>query len=79
MFGVIGLGHGSEHTHGGLGRGQMLGEIAEVLFEEIDPTGTARGNHRQYAAIFQPMQKFRALLHYGEIRAEIRIEYFVKT
>ena len=44
------------------------------MLAELYPRGRTAGYHRQSAAVFQSVEEFRALFHYGEVRSEIDVE-----
>ena len=78
-FGVVGLGDGPEHAHGGFCRGEVGEEFGVVFFDEIDPAGAAGGNHGEDTACGEAVNEFGAFLHDGEIGAEIRVEDPIKA
>ena len=45
------------------------------------PAGTAGGKHRKFLRIpmLHPLQEFTALLHNGQVGAEVGVEYIVKA
>ncbi len=49
------------------------------MLAELYPAGAAGGYHRQFAAVFDALEKLRTLLHYREVSAGVSVEYTVKA
>ena len=63
----------AEHLLGRLAGGQMGQLVGVVVLHMLDPTRTAGGQHGQHAAVLQPVNQLRALLHDGNVGREIGI------
>ena len=51
----------------------MLKLVGIIGLAEVDPAGRAGGNHRKSAAVFHSVEKLGALLHDGEVGAEVGV------
>ena len=78
LFGIIALDDRAEHLVRGFAGGKVIEKFGIKFLAILDPAGRAGGDHRQLAAVFEAVQKLRALLENGEIGAEIGIEHLVE-
>ena len=67
--------HGGEHLHRGLAGGNVAEKLGALIFDILDPRRAAGGEHRERAAVFQPVHKLLCLNDRGEIGGERGIEH----
>ena len=79
LLGVVALDHRALHLLRGLTGGQMGEKVGIVVLTELDPTGRARGDHRQSAAVLDSLNELGAFLHDGQVSAEVGIEYLIEA
>ena len=61
------------HLVGALAAGQVGQQVAVVVLGVVDPAGGAARDHGQHAALGQPLEQLGALLHDGQVRAEVHV------
>ena len=79
LFCVPGLDDRTGHLHRGLAGGQMIDFVRIVLFAETDPTGRARGDHRENTAVLNAVEKFGSFFNDGNVSTEVDVEDLVCT
>ena len=81
LLGEVGLGDGAEHLLGTLGSGEVVGKLGVVGLDKPHPAGAAGGEHGPLVVLTvgEALHELAALLHNGQVGAEVGVEYIVKA
>ena len=78
-LGVPGLDESALHLLRGFAGGQVRQQLRIIELAELDPSGRAGGDQRQYSAVLHSVDKLMGFLHNGHVGAEISVEYLIKA
>ena len=67
--------HGGEHLHRGLAGGDVAEKLGALILHILDPRRAAGGEHRERAAVFEPVHKLLRLDDRGEVGGERGIKH----
>ena len=75
---IPGFGGCAEHLHRGFTGREVRELVREIMLAEFDPAGRTGGDHRQDAALGDPLDKLVRLLHNRHIGGEVGVEHLIE-
>ena len=79
LLGVVGLRERAEHLLRALAGREVRQKLGVEVLDELDPARDARGDHRQRAAVLEPLQKLVALFDDRQVGGEVGVEDLVEA
>ena len=79
LFAPIAFEQSAEHLLRRLARGEMRYHLGIRLLDELDPSGAARGKHRQRLVGLDTVYQLARLFHYRKVGGDVHIEHRVRA